>query len=183
MNNSEYIEKSARTVSKLKKEDCVVENILLSKLKDGAISGVVADATKREIFYKDVNAVVKFGSNYERVKKLFETLDDTILNKEVPQQNIDIYHGILGLLSETSEIIEAYVNGNLSERGLDYVNIGEECGDLLWYIALILRSCDMTFDDVMSKNIAKLQIRFPDKFTTDSAINRNLDEERKVLEQ
>jgi len=34
----------------------------------------------------------------------------------------------------------------------------------------------------MQINIEKLKARYPDKFTSDKAINRNLDIERKVLE-
>lgn len=35
--------------------------------------------------------------------------------------------------------------------------------------------------DACDKNIAKLKVRFPDRFDADKAINRNVDEEKKVL--
>lgn len=37
-------------------------------------------------------------------------------------------------------------------------------------------------EEAMELNIAKLRARFPDKFDTDKAINRDLDVERKILE-
>lgn len=37
-------------------------------------------------------------------------------------------------------------------------------------------------EEAMGKNINKLKVRFPDKFTKENAINRNLVEERNVLE-
>jgi NTP pyrophosphatase (non-canonical NTP hydrolase) len=36
---------------------------------------------------------------------------------------------------------------------------------------------------ILQNNIDKLRVRFPDKFDTEKAINRNLDEERKELEK
>lgn len=41
---------------------------------------------------------------------------------------------------------------------------------------------DFNLGDLLDKNIAKLKIRFPDKFTSENALNRNLTEERKTLE-
>ncbi len=34
----------------------------------------------------------------------------------------------------------------------------------------------------MERNIAKLQARYPDKFTQEQALNRDTDNERKILE-
>jgi NTP pyrophosphatase (non-canonical NTP hydrolase) len=40
---------------------------------------------------------------------------------------------------------------------------------------------DSPFDVVLEKNIAKLKARFPDKFTTEAAVNRDLDKEKVAL--
>ncbi len=44
------------------------------------------------------------------------------------------------------------------------------------------RTESFTLYDSLERNIEKLKVRFPEKFTTDNAINRNLEQERKVLE-
>lgn len=38
------------------------------------------------------------------------------------------------------------------------------------------------YEDVLTVNIQKLQARYPDKFDTEKALNRDLDKERKILE-
>ena len=39
-----------------------------------------------------------------------------------------------------------------------------------------------TFEEIMEKNIEKLKARYGDKFTEKSALNRDLEQERKTLE-
>lgn len=41
---------------------------------------------------------------------------------------------------------------------------------------------DINFEDVLETNINKLKVRYPDKFSEFNALNRDLQEERKVLE-
>lgn len=46
-----------------------------------------------------------------------------------------------------------------------------------------LSNClEFNLPDLLDKNIAKLRVRFPDKFISENALNRNLNEERKTLE-
>ena len=66
---------------------------------------------------------------------------------------------------------------------LDAVNLKEEFGDTLWYLALGLRFLGIGFEETFAANIAKLQARFPDKFTEDAAMNRDPAAERAILEQ
>ena len=39
------------------------------------------------------------------------------------------------------------------------------------------------YEKSLENNINKLKVRFPEKFTEENALNRNLKEERKVLEK
>lgn len=45
-----------------------------------------------------------------------------------------------------------------------------------------LGSLDSIFEDVLDRNIAKLKARYPEKFTTEAAANRDLAAERAALE-
>jgi len=45
-----------------------------------------------------------------------------------------------------------------------------------------LEDCDFDFSADLERNINKLMVRFPDKFSQEKALNRDLDTERKVLE-
>lgn len=68
-------------------------------------------------------------------------------------------------------------------EAFDAVNALEEVGDGFWYDALLLRAIGSNFGEAQSVNIAKLRRRFPNAFTEFDANNRDLFEERKILEQ
>lgn len=94
----------------------------------------------------------------------------------------ELFHMMLGIASESGEVVDAIKKYLLYGKELDLVNLDEEMGDLLWYIAIYLSYRDKTFEEIMEKNIAKLKTRYPNKFTSEDALNRNLEAERKVLE-
>jgi hypothetical protein len=53
----------------------------------------------------------------------------------------------------------------------------------MWYIANFCRVNDFDLEKIMDTNINKLRARYPEKFTQNNAIDRNLDKERKILEE
>ncbi len=101
-----------------------------------------------------------------------------------PQEpvNARLLHAILGIASELGESSDPLKKQLIYGKPLDPVNVMEELGDKLWYIALGLDSIGYTVEEAMVRNIAKLRVRFPDKFTTDAALVRNLDAERSALD-
>ena len=68
-------------------------------------------------------------------------------------------------------------------KPLDEVNLKEEVGDLLWYIAIICDELNTSFDEIMSTNIEKLRARYGGKFSEVKALNGNLQTERAILEK
>lgn len=94
---------------------------------------------------------------------------------------MDDMHMILGMQTEVSELADAYKKHIAYGKPLDCVNIKEELGDALWYIANMCTLHGWDLRDIMDINIAKLQSRYPEKFTQDKALNRDLTEERKIL--
>lgn len=127
---------------------------------------------------------VKVGDKLDKIKKsLFYGKDNTFaftrgtLEGLRDQKLIDVIHAILGICTESVELVEA-----LQKPTLDEVNIKEELGDVLWYVAICCKTLDCTFEELMETNIAKLKARFPERFNEHDALNRNLDNERKVLE-
>lgn len=94
----------------------------------------------------------------------------------------DIIHGIIGIATEAGELIEALFKAMFEGQTFDMVNMGEECGDIMWYQAILARKAGVTFEDWQAVNIAKLRARFPDKFTEYDAQNRDLAAERAILE-
>lgn len=54
--------------------------------------------------------------------------------------------------------------------------------DILVALEYVAHSFDIDTDDMRAKIIAKLKARYGEKFSSESAINRNLDTERAILE-
>lgn len=95
---------------------------------------------------------------------------------------INLLHATMGISTEAGELLDALKKHLAYGKEIDKVNLAEEVGDVLWYVAIILRELNMSFEEVMDMNINKLQRRFPDKFTEEAALNRDLNKEREQLE-
>jgi NTP pyrophosphatase (non-canonical NTP hydrolase) len=136
--------------------------------------GKYADAEKRTAFYgkptgvhqdteqKILDAVQSLTSDY--------WLDDCVMlaDANTPPHTIRKVHAVLGLISEIGEVAETC---GREERD-DAENIAEECGDVLWYIAVLLDAYGLSLNDVMEQNIAKLKTRYGAKFTEAAAVAR-----------
>lgn len=98
---------------------------------------------------------------------------------------IRLYHAIIGGITESVEMAQALLTAIQDGKPLDEVNLLEETGDGMWYIAALLRVLGKTFEDAQRANVAKLNKRYPngsfDAFLAQQE-NRDLDAERKVLE-
>ncbi len=91
-------------------------------------------------------------------------------------------HAAKGMVTEAGEFIDVLKKHSIYGKPIDRVNLKEELGDLMWYVALACNTLEIELGDVLAVNIAKLRARFPDKFTEEGALNRNLDAERGILE-
>lgn len=98
------------------------------------------------------------------------------------QPNPRILHAAIGLCTESGELIDALKKSTFYGRELDVVNVKEEAGDILWYLAILFDELGTDFETEMARVISKLEIRFPDKFEEKLAYNRNLEKEREVLQ-
>lgn len=105
-----------------------------------------------------------------------------IYNRMVSEGIINLQHAAIGMQTETAEFSDALKKHIWYGSELDIVNLKEELGDALWYIALAMRVLGTSFEEEMAKNIAKLEARFPDKFTEEDALLRDLGAEREILE-
>ena len=108
-------------------------------------------------------------------------LPDQLKNIDLNNLNIRLVHGALGIFSESGEMLEALVK-QFETGELDAVNFGEENGDVEWYQSIIYHETGVSEEAIRTKNIAKLTARYPDKFTAEAALNRDLVGERAILE-
>lgn len=96
---------------------------------------------------------------------------------------IDLDHAIRGITTESGEIADILKKRFVYGKEIDQTHIKEELGDLLWYISLAISSLESSFEEIMEMNIKKLQKRYPNLYTREDALNRDLNAERKVLEE
>jgi NTP pyrophosphatase (non-canonical NTP hydrolase) len=98
----------------------------------------------------------------------------------------DLNHAMTGMLTEVGEFADVLKRHINYGKDIDWVNLAEESGDIFWYLAAAVRVIEkktgVTAEQILQKNIDKLRTRFPNKFTTEQAINRDLNAERTVLE-
>jgi|SaaInlV_165m_DNA_1040744.scaffolds.fasta_scaffold15702_3 NTP pyrophosphatase (non-canonical NTP hydrolase) len=93
-----------------------------------------------------------------------------------------IIHGIDGCVTEAGELQDAMKRHMFYGKELDLVNLKEEIGDIMWYLAILVDELGTSFEELGDINIKKLSSRYPEKFTSENALNRDLDKERDILE-
>lgn len=93
---------------------------------------------------------------------------------------LNIAHWLLGIVSDTDELVEAFLIGT-SSGYLDAVNIQEEIGDVLFYLDRLAHECGSSLEQCMLGNMQKLEKRYGGVFSETAANTRDLGGERKVL--
>jgi NTP pyrophosphatase (non-canonical NTP hydrolase) len=125
------------------------------------------------------NPEIAFKLNNMNIEQYKADSERTLIDKG---HDMNLLHAAMGIGTEAGELLDAFKRKLFYGKGLDVVNIKEEVGDIMWYVAILLRELDLDFEDILDLNIKKLRARFPDKFTESDALNRNLDQERSILE-
>lgn len=97
-------------------------------------------------------------------------------------EQVDQLHIVLGLVTESGEVADAIKKHIGYGKELDIVNIKEEFGDLFWYLAVGCKIFGFDHNEIWNTNIEKLKTRYPDKYSDQAAIYRDLVAERTVLE-
>ena len=94
-----------------------------------------------------------------------------------------LIHAAMGMQTESSEFTDALKKAIFYGKTLDVPNLKEELGDLLWYVSIAMDELGTSYEQEMARVNKKLKARYPEKFTTEKAINRDLQKERKILEE
>lgn len=98
-------------------------------------------------------------------------------------ENVRLLHGAMGICTEAGELQDSLKKYIFYGKGVDRLNVLEELGDLLWYIAEIANALGAPLRKIMEMNIDKLAERYPDKFTEVDALERNLDAELVAMQK
>lgn len=189
MNYQDYID-FCKTTESLPDSVTVDKERFDAVVKLFMASSELLDMLKKNIFYerdipesvwlshlKTVNTNINHLMEQQSIRLNHPANRDTELNVDVR-----IAHSIIGMCTETGELLEA-LNNSLTTGEFDTVNFGEELGDLHWYAAIGTDAANQKFDQILQTNKTKLEKRFnKGKFDKDDANSRNLDAERTILE-
>lgn len=89
--------------------------------------------------------------------------------------NIDaggILNASLGLSGEVGEFNDMIKKWIFHKKDLDVGHLKKECGDIMWYIAMMCHAFRWDLDEIMQINIDKLKARYPEGFDVVKANNR-----------
>lgn len=83
-----------------------------------------------------------------------------------------LIHASIGMSGESGEILDTLKKTMMYGKELNITNLKEECGDVLWYMSILLHEIDSSFEEIMQQNVDKLRKRYPTGFTEKDAITR-----------
>lgn len=78
---------------------------------------------------------------------------------------LDLTHSAYGLAGEAGEFVDSVKKHQIYGQELNKENLLEEIGDILWYAAMAAEVLGANLDDIAASNVAKLQKRYPEKYT------------------
>ena len=102
---------------------------------------------------------------------VYQKLAMKTVNPELTKKDM-LVNGVMGLNGESGEVIDVVKKHMFQGHDLDVDKIKKELGDVMWYVAEVCEALDLSMDEVMEANIAKLANRFKNGFTKEESINR-----------
>ena len=108
------------------------------------------------------------GNEYQKLA--MRTLNPALDNEAV------LINSVMGLCGESGEAIDI-VNKHLAQgHELDREHLIKELGDIAWYLAEAAYALDVELDEVLERNVQKLQARYPEGFETERSLHRAEDD-------
>lgn len=179
-----FIQDAIKTESKIDKIE-VHENFLKGIISILINAGSILDQIKKNAFYGKKYNVDNLMLHIASINESLNTINvinvnEISISKNTLDINTRLFHAIVGISTESTELLEAL---DFSDNEMDNINIAEELGDIDWYKAIAVDELNISWEVILDTVIAKLKKRYPTKFTSEDAINRDLETERKTLEK
>lgn len=194
MQLNQYIAQALTTESRIDTVSVDVAQLknILSTL---IAAGNLLDVIKKDTFYGLPTNPEKLQARNDRLKKNATTLWHSACQTAAgvrptpevqPLPNVDprVVHAILGLATESVELLEALYTAIDANKPIDGINILEELGDLNWYHAIAVDALGGDWEQILQTNLNKLARRNKGStFNAQATINRDPVAERALLEQ
>lgn len=119
----------------------------------------VSDMTLDEL----IVAYGKFHAEVENTPNHLcdESVSDTLMRQGKTHNWQRGLHAAIGLSTEAAEILDAHKKELYGkQRPLSPANIREECGDVMFYLHLLMDAYGFTLRDIIADNVSKLVNRY-----------------------
>jgi len=151
------------------------ESELRTVIEDFIKVGNQLDVLKKNKFYGRVKGHPKHVESGVEVRPS----DSNFIKESEDEQ---LLHAIIGMATETVEMLEAIYASKWKGEEFDTVNFFEEMGDLEFYRSIPFNNLNWTEKGVRDTNYFKLEKRYPVGYTDKDATERDLTSERTILE-
>lgn len=101
----------------------------------------------------------------------YQTLAMRTLNPALDKRDV-LINGVMGLCGESGEAIDIVKKHLAQGHTLNREALIKELGDVAWYLAETAYALDVSLEEVLERNIAKLRARYPDGFDASKSTNR-----------
>jgi NTP pyrophosphatase (non-canonical NTP hydrolase) len=95
----------------------------------------------------------------------------------------DFIHGVIGVTTETGELADILKKAVYKKTPPDAAKVTDECGDLLFYVSVVLQSVGSSLEEAMIRNDKKLELRYGKAFSTEKFLNKDKAKEEAILNQ
>ena len=85
-----------------------------------------------------------------------------------------LINSVMGLCGESGEVIDLVKKHVSHGHSLNREKLIDELGDVAWYLAECATALDVTLEEVLLHNIEKLKKRYPEGFSSERSINREI---------
>lgn len=86
-----------------------------------------------------------------------------------------LFNGVLGLAGEAGECADLVKKYYYQDNRPIIHLLEDELGDVLWYVAETAAALGMTLEDIAQHNVDKLRRRYPEGFSADRSLHREVD--------
>lgn len=97
-------------------------------------------------------------------------------------RTVRLLHVAMGLATEAGEFVDQLKKHIFYGKPIDEANLIEEIGDSTWYERIGVAALEVAYAEMLRRNVEKLRARFPEKFSEQNALNRDLKKERDIIE-
>lgn len=107
--------------------------------------------------------------------KDFQKVSDRTLNKELSFKETisNMIFGANGELGEVTDILKKHL---YQGHALDVDHLAEELGDVMFYLVNLANLFGLNMEDILADNVAKVSKRYPEGFSVEKSINREVAE-------